>query len=107
MKINLSQLTDTYQMPTMCRISGGSVGRGSHIVSPQRTYGLRMQQSYCCILQCSGISPGLGSCARVRGNPEERVMSFQDGEVLGKQKGGVVVREGFLEEVPPELNLEI
>ena len=42
-----------------------------------------------------------------RGNPEERVMSFQDGEVLGKQKGGVVVREGFLEEVPPELDLEI
>lgn len=47
-------------------------------------------------------------CTRFRGNPEERVMNLQSKEVLGKGKGRVVVREGFLEEVPPEFkNLEI
>lgn len=44
---------------------------------------------------------------RFKGNPEERVMSPQGGEDLGKGEGGVVVREGFLEKVPPELDLEI
>lgn len=34
-------------------------------------------------------------------------MSLQDGEVLEKGEAAVVVREGFLEEVPPELDLEI
>lgn len=52
-------------------------------------------------------SPGLGSYRRFRGNPEERVMSLQGREVLRKREGGVAVREGFLEEVPPELDLEI
>ena len=52
-------------------------------------------------------SPGLGSYRRFRGNPEERVMSLQGREVLRKREGGVAVREGFLEEVPPEVDLEI
>lgn len=59
------------------------------------------------MLQYSMISPGLGSCTRFRGNPEERVMSLQCGGVLGNGEGGMVVKEGFLEEVPPELDLEI
>lgn len=43
------------------------------------------------------ISPGLGLCTKFRGNPEEK-----SGKVLEKEEGEVVVREGFLEEVPPE-----
>lgn len=39
-----------------------------------------------------------------KGNPEEVVMSPRGREDLGKEGGGVVIREGFLENIPPELD---